>query len=110
MAVRSALPAWPQRAALLDLIRRHQVVVVSGDTGCGKTTQLPQFLLEDAIAGGKGADCRIVCTQPRRISAVSVAERVAEERGEEIGGSVSRKPGSLSGVNTSGRKRLLMDI
>lgn len=43
--------------------------------GCGKTTQLPQFLLEDAIASGMGGRTSIICTQPRRISAISVAQR-----------------------------------
>ncbi len=47
-----------------------------------------QFILDDAIRSGDGAACRIICTQPRRISAVGVAERVAEERGEPIGASV----------------------
>jgi HrpA-like RNA helicase len=65
-----------------------QVVVVSGETGCGKTTQLPQFILEDAIARMRGLETNIICTQPRRISAVSIANRVAEERGESVGGTV----------------------
>jgi ATP-dependent RNA helicase DHX36 len=63
-----------------------QVVIVSGETGCGKTTQLPQFVLEDADANGM--QCNIICTQPRRISAVSVAARVASERGEQPGDTV----------------------
>ena len=65
---------------------QNQVVIVAGETGCGKTTQVPQYLLEDAHARGK--HCRIVCSQPRRISAITVAERVAWERGEALGGSV----------------------
>lgn len=60
-----------------------QVVIVSGETGCGKTTQLPQFVLEEADASMM--QCNIICTQPRRISAVSVATRVANERGEQVG-------------------------
>ena len=68
-----------------------QVVIVSGETGCGKTTQLPQFILEDAIAAGRGPATSIICTQPRRISAVSIAQRVAQERGEAVGGSVGYK-------------------
>ncbi|KAH6782372.1 RNA helicase family protein, partial [Perilla frutescens var. frutescens] len=56
------------------------VVVVSGETGCGKTTQLPQYILESEIEASRGAACSIICTQPRRISAISVAERVAAER------------------------------
>jgi HrpA-like RNA helicase len=51
-------------------------------------TQVPQFLLEEAVAAGGGGACNIVCTQPRRISAIGVAERVAAERGERVGESV----------------------
>lgn len=65
-----------------------QVIVVSGETGCGKTTQLPQFVLEEEIEAGRGVDCNIICTQPRRISAMSVAARVAAERGDALGQSV----------------------
>ena len=65
-----------------------QALVVSGETGCGKTTQVPQFLMDEMIESERGAECYIICTQPRRISAVSVAERVADERGEKVGQSV----------------------
>ena len=57
-------------------------------SGCGKTTQVAQFILDDAIERGNGSITKVVCTQPRRISAVSVAERVAAERGEGMGKSV----------------------
>lgn len=67
------------------MVREHQVVLVSGETGCGKTTQVPQFLLDDPSIGPAAS---IVCTQPRRISAMSVAERIAAERGEEVGHTV----------------------
>jgi HrpA-like RNA helicase len=86
---RKKLPAFNKRAELLDLVARNQVIVVSGETGCGKTTQVPQFILDDALERGMGSRCRIVCTQPRRISAISIAERVADERGERCGGGVS---------------------
>lgn len=72
-----------------------QVVVVSGETGCGKTTQLPQYILESEIEAGRGASCSIICTQPRRISAMAVSERVAAERGEKLGESVSCRTGVL---------------
>jgi ATP-dependent RNA helicase DHX36 len=65
-----------------------QVLVVSGETGCGKTTQLPQFILEEEISCLRGADCNIICTQPRRVSAISVAARISAERGETLGKTV----------------------
>lgn len=83
---RKTLPAFQSRNEILNLVRKHQVVVVSGATGSGKTTQIPQFILEDFAESGKPVS--VVCTQPRRIAAVSVAERVAKERGEKPGGSV----------------------
>ncbi|XP_038058115.1 ATP-dependent RNA helicase DHX30-like [Patiria miniata] len=82
------LPIADMRKDILDLIRDNQVIVLSGETGCGKTTQVPQYLLEEWIQQDKGAHCNIVVTQPRRISAVSVAERVALERGERVGNTV----------------------
>ena len=73
-----------------------QVVIISGETGCGKTTQIPQFILESEIESVQGAACNIICTQPRRISAMSVSERVAYERGEKLGESVSSLAKKLS--------------
>ncbi|KAJ6677032.1 ATP-DEPENDENT RNA HELICASE [Salix viminalis] len=70
---------------------KYKVIVVSGETGCGKTTQLPQYILEYEIEAARGAACSIICTQPRRISAMSVSERVAAERGEKLGESVGYK-------------------
>ncbi|KAL8564469.1 hypothetical protein ACOMHN_017611 [Nucella lapillus] len=86
---RKKLPSYSMREELVELIQRSQVVVISGETGCGKTTQVPQFILDDFINRGAGSQCRIICTQPRRISAVSVAERVAAERCEKCGGNNS---------------------
>ncbi|MCO5602445.1 hypothetical protein L7F22_056577 [Adiantum nelumboides] len=88
---REKLPAYRERDAFLMAVKKHQVLVVSGETGCGKTTQLPQYILESEIQAGQGGSCNIICTQPRRISAISVAERVAVERGEQLGESVGYK-------------------
>lgn len=85
---RQSLPLWRQRQKIVDIVAKNQVVVLTGETGSGKTTQVPQFLLEDYELNGTGADVRIVVTQPRRIAAISVAERVAWERGESLGKSV----------------------
>ncbi|KFP28839.1 putative ATP-dependent RNA helicase DHX36, partial [Colius striatus] len=82
---REKLPSYGMRQELVNLINNNRVTVISGETGCGKTTQVTQFILDDCIERGQGSTCRIVCTQPRRISAISVAERVAAERAEACG-------------------------
>ena len=76
------LPVCALRADIIAALDKHQVVIVSGDTGSGKTTQLPKMALELG-RGGNGK--RIVCTQPRRLAAVTMAERVAAELNGEIG-------------------------
>ena len=57
---RQKLPAYKQRRELIEMVNSNQVVVVSGETGCGKTTQVPQFILEDALESGRGSKCRDV--------------------------------------------------
>uniref|UniRef100_A0A8C4QJA6 Putative ATP-dependent RNA helicase DHX57 n=1 Tax=Eptatretus burgeri TaxID=7764 RepID=A0A8C4QJA6_EPTBU len=85
LADRMKLPIWTKHERILELLRVNQVVLVSGTTGCGKTTQVPQFILDEHLNGRAEEVCNIVCTQPRRISAISVAERVAHERVESLG-------------------------
>eukprot|EP00427_Karlodinium_veneficum_P008589 CAMPEP_0169082344 /NCGR_PEP_ID=MMETSP1015-20121227/11496_1 /TAXON_ID=342587 /ORGANISM="Karlodinium micrum, Strain CCMP2283" /LENGTH=1124 /DNA_ID=CAMNT_0009142197 /DNA_START=54 /DNA_END=3425 /DNA_ORIENTATION=+ len=85
---RRKLPAASSRAELLAALELSQVVIVVGETGSGKTTQCPNFILEAASEMGRGGEVCILCTQPRRIAAVSVADRVAKERGEVPGGIV----------------------
>lgn len=85
---RKELPAFAFRDRLIGQLSEGQVTVISGATGCGKTTQVPQYILEDAHARGGATTVNVICTQPRRISAVGVAQRVAAERGEGVGETV----------------------
>lgn len=91
LSLRRSLPAFKEKERLLQAIAQNQVIVISGETGCGKTTQLPQYILESETESGRAAFCNIICTQPRRISAMAVAERVSTERGEPLGDSVGYK-------------------
>ncbi|KAJ3839808.1 P-loop containing nucleoside triphosphate hydrolase protein [Lentinula raphanica] len=77
---RNALPIADYRHQIIDTLEHSQVLVLSGETGCGKSTQLPTFILEDQLSQGK--PCKIYCTEPRRISAISLAQRVSHELGE----------------------------
>ena len=81
LAVDESLPIAREAERIVELIRAHPVIVVAGETGSGKTTQLPKLCL----AAGRGIAGMIGCTQPRRIAARSVARRVAQELGTEVG-------------------------
>jgi len=72
-----------KKEEVLNLLEKENAIVVKGFTGCGKTTQIPQFVLDDCYS--KRIPCNIVVTQPRRIAAISVARRVCEERGWQLG-------------------------
>src|SRR6202140_1757417 len=78
------LPISAQREAIMEALRRTQVLIVAGDTGSGKSTQLPQYCLEL----GRGTDALIAHTQPRRLAARALAARIAEEVGQPVGRSV----------------------
>lgn len=99
--IRRNLPVYNFKDALLKTIADNRVTVVEGETGSGKTTQVPQFCLEDAAT--RGVPCNIIIAQPRRISAMSVAERVADERGEQIGKTVGYTIRLESKANTNTR-------
>jgi ATP-dependent RNA helicase DHX57 len=86
---RKSLPAWEIRETIIDTVNSHQVTIISGETGSGKSTQSAQFILDDLYSKGLGDATKIICTQPRRISALGLADRVTEERcsslGQEVG-------------------------
>lgn len=82
---RRQLPVWHVKDKLVDAVKSSPVLIIVGETGSGKTTQIPQFLLDHGFSSGKGV---IACTQPRRVAALTVAQRVAKERGVDVGGEV----------------------
>lgn len=85
---RSSLPITAQAAAVVKMIEQNDVTILMAATGSGKTTQVPQVILDDWIRRDKGSACNIICTQPRRIAAISVADRISKERGQSLGQSV----------------------
>ena len=66
---RAQLPIWQMQHQIVETIDHNPVTLVHGSTGCGKTTQIPQFLLDYYIGRGVGSDCNIIVTQPRRVAA-----------------------------------------
>jgi pre-mRNA-splicing factor ATP-dependent RNA helicase DHX15/PRP43 len=90
LKTRRDLPVHAQRQEFLEMYQKSQILVFVGETGSGKTTQIPQFVLFDDLPQMKGK--MVACTQPRRVAAMSVAQRVAQEMdvklGEEVGYSI----------------------
>ena len=82
---RKGLPIYQFREEIIQAVQDHQVLIIVGETGSGKTTQIPQYLHE---AGYTNNNMKIGCTQPRRVAAMSVASRVAEEMGVKLGNEV----------------------
>lgn len=81
--IREQLPIRSYRDEILNAISKNQVVMISGETGCGKTTQVPQYILE--LGTEIQQPCRILVAEPRRLAALSVSDRVSQERGETLG-------------------------
>ena len=102
LAARQTLPAWKLQDAIINAVHGHQVTIISGETGSGKSTQCVQFILDDMIKRHIGATANLICTQPRRISALSLADRVSDERcsrvGEEVGYAIRGESKQKSGT------------
>ncbi|MFM7686869.1 MAG: DEAD/DEAH box helicase, partial [Actinomycetota bacterium] len=102
----AALPIHAHRDELLAAIRDHQVVVIAGETGSGKSTQLPQLCLEL----GRGAQGRLIGhTQPRRVAARTIAERIAEELGTQLGNTVGYTVRFTDKVGDQTRVKVMTD-
>ncbi|KAL0118261.1 hypothetical protein PUN28_009129 [Cardiocondyla obscurior] len=83
---RKKLPSWDKKDEILKAVHENQVVIVSGETGCGKSTQVPQFILDDWIINRiEKEHINIICVQPRKICTVVLATRIAEERADKLG-------------------------
>ncbi|WAR54174.1 hypothetical protein PtB15_3B687 [Puccinia triticina] len=85
---RQSLPVTSHSSLVLSALATNPITILMAATGSGKTTQVPQLILDEATMRGEGAKCNIICTQPRRIAAISVAQRVANERNEKLSESV----------------------
>ena len=86
--IRQKLPSFKFKDIITKSLSSNQCLIICGETGCGKSTQTGQFILDDLIQRELGQDCFIICTQPRRISATSLADRVAAERAEQVGNQI----------------------
>uniref|UniRef100_A0A8D9B9T8 ATP-dependent RNA helicase DHX30 n=1 Tax=Cacopsylla melanoneura TaxID=428564 RepID=A0A8D9B9T8_9HEMI len=85
---RKKLPIEDYRQEIVSNISSNPITIIKGEPGCGKSTQVAQMILNEASLSGNGSSCNILITQPRRISAISLAKRVAAERDEMVGDSV----------------------
>ena len=82
---RENLPIFNQKNVIIKHIEGNTVSIIKGSTGCGKSTQVCQYILDEYLMSTKAGGCNIVVTQPRRIAAIALAERIAFERSETLG-------------------------
>ncbi|KIW08254.1 hypothetical protein, variant [Verruconis gallopava] len=93
LAARARLPIYQHKAQIIAMVKNHDQCIIVGSTGSGKSTQVPQIILDDAIAEGRGALCNIMCVQPRRLACVALALTVCNERERELGDVVGYRIG-----------------
>ena len=102
LAGRQRLPAWGLQEAIVKAVSEHQVTIISGETGSGKSTQCVQFVLDDMIKRKLGGTANLICTQPRRISALALADLLSDERcsrvGDEVGYAIRGESKQKSGT------------
>ena len=84
-SVKAGLPVNKLKQDILNLVNDHTYSIIVAETGSGKSTQVPQIILDDATDRGKGGLCNVICVQPRRVAAQMLARRVAEERHDKTG-------------------------
>ena len=82
LATRQRLPVWEQKQDFFEMLKKNQNIVLVGETGSGKTTQIPAFCVDAGLTRGRKM---VACTQPRRVAAMSVSKRVSEEMDVELG-------------------------
>ncbi|RUS84810.1 hypothetical protein EGW08_007425 [Elysia chlorotica] len=95
----AGLPIYSRRSELIEKVQSNQVSIILGETGSGKSTQMAQYLWEEGVAG----EGRIVCTQPRKVAALTLAERVSSELVRNVGSLVGYKSGMRQKVNKETR-------
>jgi ATP-dependent helicase HrpA len=103
------LPIFARRDDILEALERHQLLIVAGDTGSGKSTQLPKYCLERGRGPGRGRGAVIAHTQPRRLAARSLAARIAEELAEPVGRTVGFRVRFADQVSDATRLVLMTD-
>ncbi len=103
------LPIFARRQEILEALERHQLLIVAGDTGSGKSTQLPKYCLELGRGPGRGRGGVIAHTQPRRLAARSLAARIAEELAEPVGRTVGFRVRFADQVSEATRLTLMTD-